>query len=160
MMTTLGDPLWARLPAGGWQVGFRLDSRGRTSVDVADPWGMVAYRVTATRGQGPSVDVACAGRALGRGRSALCWALAVGHAPAEAGQAVSVTFTGAPDGQDEPPAGRSEFRVTADGLWVAAAAGRYTHVRLTTPSATVLRPLRPAVETVTEPGLDTWTRAG
>lgn len=176
MIMMLTDPLWARLPVGGWQVGFRLDSCGRTVIDVADPWGTVAYRVTVARRQAPSVDVACAGRARGRGQASLCWALAVGHAPAEDGRTVSVTFTGpqagagAAPGGDGPPPGqgpsagiRSEFRLTGDGLWVAAASGRYTHVRLATRSATVLQALRPVTETVAEtvakPGLETWTRA-
>jgi hypothetical protein len=160
MITLPGATLWARLPAGGWQVGFWLDSAGRTAIDVADPWGTLAHRVMASRRPVPSIELAWAGRARGRGGAALRWALAVGHAPAGTDQAVSVSFAGPPlpPGTDGPghhdtggpgalaPAGASDFRLTNDGLWVAATAGAYTHVWLTAGSATLSQPLRPFME--------------
>ena len=41
-----------------------------------------------------------------------------------------------------PPEAPSGFWVADDGLWVAAAIGSYTHVRLTAQSAALLYPLR------------------
>jgi hypothetical protein len=146
MMTTPGPTLWARLPAGGWQVGFWVDADGRTLVDVADSLGSLAYRLASARRAAPSVDGAWAGRALGSGGGIQCWALAIGHAPTGAGHVVSFACPAREAGRDRatiPPGARSGFWVADDGLWVAAAAGSYTHVRLTAQSATLLHPLCP-----------------
>ncbi|MGH3249680.1 MAG: hypothetical protein ACRDOI_26225 [Trebonia sp.] len=78
MMTAPGPMLWARLPAGGWQVGFWVDDGGRTLVDVADPRGTLAYRVAGARRAAPSIDAGWAGHAPGPDGDSLCWALAIG----------------------------------------------------------------------------------
>ncbi|MGH3297534.1 MAG: hypothetical protein ACRDP7_37645, partial [Trebonia sp.] len=78
------------------------------------------------------------------------WALAIGHASAGPGHAVSFVRPTTPPGRHDqgtqPPEGLCGLRVTDDGLWIAAAVGRYTHVRLTAPSGTLLHPLYPVAE--------------
>lgn len=149
MMTVPGPTLWARLPAGGWQVGFWIDADGRTLVDVADACGSLACRLASARRAAPSVDGAWTGRAPGQGGDIQCWALALGHAPAGVGHVV--TFA-CPVGTADrtratiPPGTRSGFWVANDGLWVAAAIGSYTHVRLTARSANLLQPLHQVTE--------------
>jgi hypothetical protein len=62
--------------------------------------------------------------------------------------AFSYTGVGA-RGRDQimlPPEALSGFWVADDGLWVAAAIGSYTHVRLTAQSAVLLYPLRPVTQ--------------
>jgi hypothetical protein len=145
-MTAPGPTLWARLPAGGWQVGFWVDPDGRTLADVADSAGSLAYRLASARRAVPSIDGAWAGRAPGPDSEDHCWALAIGHAPTGLGHVVSFVRMARAAGRDEvtlPPDASSGFWVAEDGLWVAAAAGRYTHVRLTAQSATLLYPLLP-----------------
>jgi hypothetical protein len=61
MSTAPGPTLWARLPAGGWQVGFWVDRNGRTLVDVADSLGSLAYRLASARRAVPSVEEGWAG---------------------------------------------------------------------------------------------------
>ena len=80
------------------------------------------------------------------------WALAIGHVPAEAGQP-SVTFTrrggGIPHGRRPSaalPRAVEGLWVARDGLWIAAAAGRYSLVRLTAQSTTHLQRLQPVPE--------------
>jgi hypothetical protein len=123
-----------------------VDADGRTLVDVADPLGTLACRVAGSPRAVPSIDGAWAGRSLVPGTDRLCWALAAGHAPAGLGHAVE--FVGSADESSGrratlPPEAPAGFWVTDDGLWVAAAVGSYTHVRLTAQSATLLRPLEP-----------------
>ena len=149
MMTAPGPMLWARLPTGGWQVGFWVDADGRTLVDVADSWGSLAYRLASARRAAPSVDAAWAGRALGQAGDSQCWALAMGHAPTGFSHVVSFVRLACGAGRDRmmlPPEALSGFWVADDGLWVAAAIGSYTHVRLTAQSAVMLYPLRPVAE--------------
>jgi hypothetical protein len=77
------------------------------------------------------------------------WALAVGHAPTGQGHVVSFVRLTRDADRDEvtlPPGAPSGFWVADDGVWVAAAVGGYTHVRLTAQSATWLHPLRPVTE--------------
>jgi hypothetical protein len=146
MMTTPGPTLWARLPAGGWQIGFWVDPGGRTLVDVADSVGSLAYRLVSTLRAEATVEEGWAGCAPSESRDDQRWALAVGHAPAGRGHLVSfvrLTREGDHDQLVLPPEAPSGFWVADDGLWVAAAAGRYTHVRLIAQSATLLHPLRP-----------------
>src|SRR5271167_316343 len=100
MMTAPGPALWARLPAGGWQVGFWVDADGRTLVDVADSLGSLAYRLASARRAAPSVDAAWAGRTLGPGGDSQCWALAIGHAPTGAGHVVSFACPAGEAGRD------------------------------------------------------------
>jgi hypothetical protein len=148
MMTAPGPTLWARLPAGGWQVGFWVDADGRTQVDVADSWGSLAYRLASARRAAPSVDAAWAGRALGPAGDGQCWALAMGRAPAGLSHVVSFVRLACGAGRDQtmlPPETLSGFWVADDGLWVAAAIGSYTHVRLTARSAALLYPLCPVI---------------
>jgi hypothetical protein len=145
MMTAPGPMLWARLPAGGWQVGFWVDADGRTLVDVADSWGSLAYRLASARRAAPSIDAAWAGRALRPAGDSQCWALAMGHAPTGLSHVVSFVRLACGAGRDQvmlPPETLSGFWVADDGLWVAAAIGSYTHVRLTAQSAALLYPLR------------------
>jgi hypothetical protein len=149
MMTAPGPMLWARLPASGWQVGFWVDADGRTLVDVADSWGSLAYRLASARRAAPSIDAAWAGRALGSAGDSQCWALAMGHAPTGLSHVVSFVRLACGAGRDQvmlPPEALSGFWVADDGLWVAAAIGSYTHVRLTAQSAALLYPLRPVTE--------------
>jgi hypothetical protein len=148
-MTAPGPTLWARLPAGGWQVGFWVDAGGRTLVDVADSLGSLAYRLASARRAVPSIDAAWAGHALSPVGDGQCWALAMGHAPAGLGHVVSfirLAREGGPDQITLPPDAPSGFWVADDGLWVAAAIGRYTHVRLRAQSEVLLYPLRPVIE--------------
>jgi hypothetical protein len=149
MMTATEPTLWARLPAGGWQVGFWVDADGRTLVDVADSRGSLAYRLAGARRAAPSVDAAWAGRALNPDGEIRCWALAVGHAPAGAGHVVSFACPAREGGRNRatvPPGTLSGFWVADNGLWAAAAIGSFTHVRLTAQSATLLHPLHPVAE--------------
>jgi hypothetical protein len=48
--------LWARLPAGGWQVGFWVDADGRTLVDVADSCGSLAYHLAIRNPAAPAAS--------------------------------------------------------------------------------------------------------
>lgn len=144
MMTAPGPTLWARLAAGQWQVGFWVDADGRTMVDVADPWGTLAYRVAGARRAAPSIDAGWAGCALDPDGNTQRWALAIGHMPVGLGHAVS--FQGparetTPGWGTQPCEALSGLRVADDGLWVAAAVGGYTHVRLTARSLNLLYPL-------------------
>jgi hypothetical protein len=137
--------LWARLPAGGWQVGFWVDAHGRKQLDVADSLGSLAYRLAGTRRAAPSVDAGWSRSVRSPDRDDQDWALAVGHAPAGLGHVVSFVRMTCETGRDRvtlPPGALSGFWLADDGLWVAAAAGTYTHVRLTTHSATLFRPLQ------------------
>jgi hypothetical protein len=135
--------LWTRLP-GGWQVGSWTGADGRTRVDVTDPLGELVYRAASTWRSAVSVNAGWAGCCAGPDGEQQCWALAVGHAPAGLGHAVS--FAAAVPGTrlhrmtlpSEAPAGLWLIR---DGLWAAAAAGCYTHVRLTARSAFIVHPL-------------------
>ena len=145
-MTAPGPTLWARLPLGGWQVGFWVDPGGRTLVDVADSLGSLAYRLASARRAAPSVDAGWAGCALGPDGDGRCWALAIGRTPTRLGHVVSFLRMTREAGRDQvtmPPGASSGFWVADDGLWVAATTGSYTHVRLTAQSSIVLHPLRP-----------------
>jgi hypothetical protein len=149
MMPAPRPALWARLPAGGWQVGFWVDADGRTLVDVADSCGALAYRLASARRAAPSIDAAWAGCALGPAGDGQCWALAMGHAPTGLSHVVSFVRLARGAGRDHmmlPPEALSGFWVADDGLWVAAAIGSYTHVRLTAQSVVLLYPLRPVTE--------------
>jgi hypothetical protein len=147
-----GPPIRVRLPAGGWQVGFRVQRDGRTVVEVTDANGTLAGLVASSRLPILSIDASwrgCTGDPAGDRR---WWALAIGHVPAEAGQP-SVTFTrarGALRPGRRPSAALPRpvegLWIARDGLWVAAAAGHYSLVRLTTHSSTRLQRLRPVPE--------------
>jgi hypothetical protein len=70
----------------------------------------------------------------------------MGHAPTGLGHVVSFVRMAREAGHDQimlPPEAPSGFWVADDGLWVAAAVGSYTHVRLRAQSAVLLYPLRP-----------------
>jgi hypothetical protein len=142
-----GPPIRVRLPAGGWQVGFRAQPDGRTVVEVTDEDETLAGLMASGRLPILSIDAAWRGVTSDPGGRRQWWALAIGHAPAEAGLP-SVTFTHGtgvtghgPSTPQPPPV--DGLWVAHDGLWVAAAAGRYTQVRLTARSATQVRRLRP-----------------
>src|SRR5260370_37301210 len=85
-VTRAGPPLRVRLPAGGWQVGFRAQHDGRTVIEVTGQDGSLAGLVASSRLPLLSVDAGWGGGARGpdggRGR----WALAVGRVPPRPGQ--------------------------------------------------------------------------
>jgi hypothetical protein len=152
MRTASHPTLWAGLPAGGWQVDFWADADGRTQLDVLDATDSLVFRLTGTPFDQcsqitPSIDGAWAGGAPGTdpdGRPQR-WALAVGQTPDGILRAVSfVDDSRAPRRERGayPWDAMSWLRVTEDGLWVAAALGSFTHVRLVTQSADLLHPLR------------------
>jgi hypothetical protein len=158
-----GPTLWARLPAGGWQVGCWVDADGRTLVDVADPWGALAYRMAGARRAVPSIDAGWAGSAPDPQGYAQRWALAIGHAPAGHGHVVS--FIQSADeaclGQlTLPPEALSGFWMSDSGVWVAAAVGSYTHVRLIAQAATLLHPLHQVAGVPSGPGHVMTARGG
>ena len=141
-----GPLVQVRLPAGGWQVGFQVQREGRTVVEVTDPGGSLAGLVTSTRLPVVSIDAGWSGSASGLAGVKEWWALAIGHVPTRAGQP-AVTFTRrtrrARRGRIAPlPEAVDGLWVAHDGLWIAAAAGRYTHVRLTARSVTQVQRLR------------------
>jgi hypothetical protein len=146
MMTAPGPTRWARMPVGGWQVGFWADADGRTLIDVADRWGTLAYRVAGARRAAPSIDAGWAGCASGPNGSSQCWALAIGHLPAGIGYTVSFEEAAQEAGHDRKTETTAGLRLANDGLWVAAAIGRYTRVRLTAQSTVFRYPLRMVAE--------------
>src|ERR1700753_1835488 len=100
MITAPLPTLWARLPAGGWQVGFWADARGRRLVDVADSLGSLAYRLASARRAAPSVDAGWSGSVLSPDGDDQGWALAIGHAPAGLGHVVSFVRMTSETGRD------------------------------------------------------------
>jgi hypothetical protein len=147
-MMMLGAPplptLWTRLPVGGWQVGFWVDETGCTLVDVADPVGTLAYRLAGSRRASLSVETGWSGSGFGPDGRVYHWALAVGRLPTGLGHTLSFVSC---DGRDEValvPDGLTGLRITDAGLWVAAAIGRYSHVRLTVHTTELQHRLIPA----------------
>jgi hypothetical protein len=147
-----GPPIRVQLPAGGWQVGFRVQRDGRTVVEVTDAHGTLAGLVASSRLPILSIDGGWCGYSHAPAGDRQWWALAIGHVPAEAGQP-SVTFTRRRSGlrHDRRPCAAlpravEGLWVARDGLWVAAAAGHYSLVRLTAQSATQLQRLQPMPE--------------
>jgi hypothetical protein len=149
-----GPPIQVRLPAGGWQVGFRVQRDGRTVVEVTDPDGTLAGLVASSRLPILSIDAGWRGCTRDPAGDRRWWALAIGHVPAEAGRP-SVTFTRARArgviryGRRPSaalPRAVEGLWVARDGLWVAAAAGHYSQVRLTTQASTQLQRLHPVPE--------------
>src|SRR5271163_737588 len=140
-----GPPLRVRLPAGGWQVSFQAQHDGRTVIEVTGQDGALAGLVASSRLPILSADAGWGGAAREPAGGRRWWALAIGHVPAGQGQP-SVTFTRKLPGA-RPAAARPDavdgLWVTLDGLWVAAAAGRYTAVRCAAGPATLTRRLRP-----------------
>jgi len=149
-----GPPIQVRLPAGGWQVGFRVQRDGRTVVEVTDADGTLAGLVASSRLPILSIDAGWRGCTRDPAGDRQWWALAIGHVPVEAGRP-SVTFTrararGAVRYGRRPaaalPRAVEGLWVARDGLWVAATAGHYSQVRLTTPASTQLQRLHPVPE--------------
>jgi hypothetical protein len=129
-----GQAVAARLPVGGWQVAFWEDTEGRTVVDVASPCGTHVYRSASARRAALSIDAGWAGWCPGPDDEQQGWALAIGHAPAGLGHVVSFgRWAGGArlEGMTLTSEARSGLWVVNNGLWVAAATGYYTHVRLT-----------------------------
>ena len=140
-----GPPVQVRLPSGGWQVGFRTRPDGRTLVEVTDPDGALAGLVASAAVSILSIDAGWAGWARGPGGDRRWWALAIGHAPAAAGQPAVTFIRRTGRGRLKlPPQTVDGLWLVHDGLWVAAATGHYTHVRLTARSVTHLRRLQPS----------------
>jgi hypothetical protein len=141
---------WARVPAGGWTVGVWVGPDGHTVADVTSPSGTLAYLTSSsTRQAGLSIDAGWAGCGAGPDGKRQWWALAIGHAAAGLSQVVS--FGRRASGRriermtlpSEAPSG---LWMVHDGLWIAAAIGRYTHVRLTAQSTEHIQ----ALDLVTE----------
>jgi hypothetical protein len=144
-VTRAGPPLRVRLPAGGWQAGFRAQHDGRTVIEVTGQDGSLAGLAASSRLPVLPAGAGWCGAASEPGGGTRWRALAIGHVPAGQGQP-SVTFT-----RKRPGPRRAAARpdavdglwVTVDGLWVAAAARRYTAVRCAAGPVTLTRRLRP-----------------
>jgi hypothetical protein len=136
--------LWTRLPAGGWQVGFWVDESGRTLFDVADALGTLTYRMAGVRQAPPSIDAGWWGSGHGPDGAASSWALALGRLPAEDSYAVTFVSAGGLQTPALLPDGILGGQTRRNGLWMAAAVGRYSHVRLILRSGARQYPLTPA----------------
>ena len=140
-------PVRAGLPVGGWQAAFRVQPDGRTVVEVTDAGGSLAGLVASTRLPLLSIDAGWRGSVPVAGRGRQWWVLAIGHAPAREGRPV-VTFTrrarrGGRGHAPRPPDTVDGLWIAHDGLWVAAASGRYMLVRLSVGSTTCVQRLHP-----------------
>jgi hypothetical protein len=150
MMQPQTEPtFWARVPAGGWKVGVWVGPDGHTVADVTSSSGTLAYVTSGTRRADVSIDAGWAGCGPGPDGKRQWWALAIGHASVGLNHVVS--FGRRASGRriermtlpSEAPSG---MWMVHDGLWIAAAVGRYTHVRLTARSTERIQ----ALELVTE----------
>ena len=140
-----GLPVQVRLPSGGWQVGFQTRPDGRTVVEVTDPDGALAGLVASAAVSILSIDAGWAGWVAGPGGDRRWWALAIGHASPAADQPAVTFIRGTGRGRLRvPPQTVDGLWLVHDGLWVAAAVGHYTHVRLTARSVSRLRRLQPS----------------
>lgn len=122
-----------RLAVSGWRIRWRLQSDGRTVIEVCDETGVLTGLAVGTRLPIVSADAGWRGKARGADGASWWWALAIGHAPAGTGRP-AVTFTRGMPGSRR--ARRTTVRpATMGGLWVAAVTGRYTKVccQLTSP---------------------------
>jgi hypothetical protein len=138
-------PVQVRLPSGGWQVGFRTRPDGWTVVEVTDPDGTLAGLVASAAVSILSIDAGWAGWVAGPDGGRRWWALAIGHAPPATDQPAVTFIRGTGRGRLKlPPQTVDGLWLVHDGLWVAAATGHYTHVRLTALSVTRLRRLQPS----------------
>ena len=123
-------------------------------VEVTDAGGTLAGLVASSRLPILSIDAGWRGCTRDPAGDRRWWVLAIGHVPAEAGRP-SVTFTrararGVTRYGRRPsaalPRAVEGLWVASDGLWVAAAAGHYSQVRLTTQASTQLQRLHPVPE--------------
>lgn len=152
----VGLPVQVRLPIGGWQVGFRVQREGRTVVEVTDPGGSLAGLVTSTQLPVLSINAGWSGFAPDLAGVRQWWALAIGHVPAGTGQP-DVTFIRR---ARRTRRGRMTLPLEAvdglwiahHGLWIAAAAGHYNHVRLTSRSVIHVQRLRLVTDLPAAPG--------
>jgi len=138
-----GSEICVRLAVSGWRIRWRLQSDGRTVIEVCDETGVLTGLVVGTRLPIVSADAAWRGIACGAGGARRWWALAIGHVPAGAGRP-AVTFTRGRPGSRH--ARRTTVRpAPTGGLWVAAVFGRYTMVRcqLATLEGTPAQAIRP-----------------
>ena len=145
-MMPAGLSVRLRLAAGGWQVRFWVQPDGRTVMEVTDPAGSLAGLAASIMLPLVSIDAGWSGLARGPDGDRQWWALAIGHAAATGGPPTATFLRRrrrARRGAGHPPEAADSLCVTWDGLWAAAATGRYTVVRLTTQSATRVRRLRP-----------------
>jgi hypothetical protein len=128
-----GSEICVRLAVSGWRIRWRLQSDGRTVIEVCDETGVLTGLVVGTRLPIVSADAGWRGKARGADGAKWWWALAIGHARAGTGRA-AVTFT-----RGMPGSRRARCTTVRPapigGLWVAAVTGRYTTVRcqLTSP---------------------------
>jgi len=140
---------WARVPAGGWTVGVWVGPDGHTMADVTSSRGALAYLTSSGTGRADlSIDAGWAGCGAGPDGRRQWWALAIGHASAGLCQVVSFgrRASGRIERMTLPSEATSGLWMVHDGLWIAAAAGRYTHVRLTAQSTEHIQ----ALDLVTE----------
>jgi len=152
--TRTGAAFWTRLPVGGWQLRFWTDADQSTLIDVVDPQGALACRLSSASQASPSITAGWTWCVPGPDEDRQCWGLAVGHAPVGAGHVVSFarrTPTATRGRMTLPPHAPSGFWVVHNGLWAAAATGCYTHARLTTQFTTRLHPLHPVTEKPASP---------
>ena len=114
-------------------------------VEVADPDGALAGLVASAAVSVPSIDAGWAGWARDPGGGRRWWALAIGHAPPAADQPAVTFIRRTGRGRLKlPPQTVDGLWLVQDGLWVAAATGHYTHVRLAARSTTRVRRLQPS----------------
>ena len=120
-----GSEICVRLAVSGWRIRWRLQSDGRTVIEVCDETGVLTGLVVGTRLPIVSADADWRGKARDADGAKWWWALAIGHTLAGTGRP-AVTFTrGMPGSRTR----RTTVRpVTTGGLWVAAVTGRYTTV--------------------------------
>jgi len=120
-----------RLAVSEWRIRCRLQPDGRTVIEVSDETGVLAGLVASTRLPIVSADAGWRGITRSAGGESRWWALAIGHAPADAGRPAVTFMRGLPGSR--PATVRP---VTMGGVWVAAVTGRYTTARceLTSPA--------------------------
>jgi hypothetical protein len=139
------------LPVAGWRLAIQAQPESRTLIEVTSARGsLVGLVLSSQQPMANSIDEAWHGHVCGAKGRRQWWALAIGHAPAGEGQ-LAVTFSRRRRGLSHcgtslPLEVVDGLWLVHDGLWVAAAAGRYTHVRLVAQSATHVCRLRQVVD--------------
>jgi hypothetical protein len=144
-MIPAGLPVRLRLSAGPWEVGFQVQRDSRTVVEVTDLAGSLIGLAASTRLPLVSIDAAWSGQTRNPSGGRQWWALAIGHAQAGAGPSTAAFIRRrrrARRSTGHPPEVVDGLWVAWEGVWAAAAIGRYTAVRLTAQSTTHVRRLR------------------
>jgi hypothetical protein len=134
-----------RLPAGGWQVGFRAQHDGRTVIKVTGQDGSLAGLVASSRLPILSVDAGWGGAARESDGGGRWWALAIGHVPAGRASRPSPLPAGCP-ARAAPRRGQMPWTGSGSlltGCGSPPPPGRYTAVRCAAGPVTLTRRLRP-----------------